>query len=344
VLLFAGSLVGGLAATGRLNHEGVANLPLLNLLFPAPPPPPPAGEGEPGTEPPAAGETAPATQHGEAGAPTDASHAGGETEPQDPEAPRRAKTGRSVTGADAPPAGEGQSGGGHGEPSAGDADAGKGGHDTKKETKPAATGGAKDDVHPAEQDFAAREHSLAEDRKNKYAPGGYFTFQGMPSGFTPEQLNEAWQRVRDAQGDLDRRRIALELREQELQDLADEVGRRQQDLARERTKIVELHRDLDQRIEKFQDQVKLVRNDEVAALKRNAQMLAAFEPSKTAELIQEQWKTEKGQDEVLKTLEFMDKERVNEIVAVLPNPMIQELLKKRLRVSKEATPAAPGKK
>ena len=31
--LFAGSLVGGLAATGRLNHEGTANIPVLSSFF-----------------------------------------------------------------------------------------------------------------------------------------------------------------------------------------------------------------------------------------------------------------------------------------------------------------------
>ena len=50
LLLFAGTLVGGLAATGRLNHDGVANIPGLNLLFPAPPDAPaePAKDGETG--------------------------------------------------------------------------------------------------------------------------------------------------------------------------------------------------------------------------------------------------------------------------------------------------------
>nr|MCU0867746.1 hypothetical protein [Planctomycetota bacterium] len=103
----------------------------------------------------------------------------------------------------------------------------------------------------------------------------------------------------------------------------------------------QMQRQLDAKIQKFQEQVKLVRNDEAAALKRNAQTMASFEPAKAAEIIEDMWKTEKGQDEVLKLFEFMDKDAVNGILAVLPGPMTQDLLKKRLRVSKE--PAATGK-
>ena len=33
--LFVGSLFGGLALTGRLNHEGTANIPVLGSFFPA---------------------------------------------------------------------------------------------------------------------------------------------------------------------------------------------------------------------------------------------------------------------------------------------------------------------
>ena len=187
------------------------------------------------------------------------------------------------------------------------------------------------------------EDALAGDKDNQYVPGGLFRFDGMPAGLTPEQINEAWQRVQGVLGEIERRKTALDLREQELQELADDISRRQHELGAERNKIDQRHRDLDARIQKFQEQVKLVRNDEVAALKRNAQTLASFEPSKAAELVTDQWKSERGQDEVLKTLEFMDRDAVNEILKELPNPMVQDLLKKRLRVSKESTPSTPGK-
>jgi hypothetical protein len=103
-------------------------------------------------------------------------------------------------------------------------------------------------------------------------------------------------------------------------------------------RLDEMQRAIDAKIAKFQEQVKLVRNDEVAALKRNAATLASFEPAKAAEIVQDQWKSEKGQDEVLRLFEFMDKDAVNEILKVLPVPMTQDVMKKRLRVSKEAAP------
>ena len=46
---------------------------------------------------------------------------------------------------------------------------------------------------------------------------------------------------------------------------------------------------------------------------------------------------------MLKLLEFMDKDAMNEILKALPTPMVQDLLKKRLRISKEAVPSSSGK-
>ena len=68
-VLFAGSLVGGLAATGRLNHEGTANIPVLNSFFPEPEK---AEEGEGGDA------TSEGTQAG-----ADAAAPGGETKAAD---------------------------------------------------------------------------------------------------------------------------------------------------------------------------------------------------------------------------------------------------------------------
>jgi len=346
--LFAGALMGGLWFTGRLDHEGTANLPLLNLLFPAPE----AGAGgkdETGkaeVHPAPAGETADAAHQGEPGKPQDAGHEAGAEGPQGPEAPRRSKIGKSVVEPEKPPAS-----GGHGAPPAGEAEHGtepKVEHgDPKGEAtpgKPGAESGKPAGQNAAALDFTERERVLAEDKKNKYAPGGFFVFEGMPAGLTPEQINDAWQRVQGVLADLDRRKTVLDVREQDLQERLDDIARRQRDLGRERESLNLAGRELDAKIAKFQDQVKLVRNDEVAALRRNAETLANFERSKAAELVAEQWKTEKGQDEVLKTLEFMDKDAVNEIIEQLPKTTIEDVLKKRLRVSKEAVPPAGAKK
>jgi hypothetical protein len=348
-LLFAGSLVGGLAATGRLNHDGTANIPLLGSLFPAPPE---AAADEHGASHDGKGaEAVDAAHGGTAGTPSDASA------PQDPpqgegeaSGPIRTKTGRSVVNPE-PPAAD-PHGGGHGEEAAGghdghDAGGDKDGHGeaphgaTAGHTAPppAAPGGEA----AVSGDMQRLEQELAADHHTKYAPGGYFRFDGMPSGLSPEQLNEAWLRVQGVMTDIERRKIALDLREQELQELADDISRRQTELGAERTKIDQRHRELDARIQKFQEQVKLVKNDEVASLKRNAQTLAAFESSKAAEILQDQWKTEQGQDEILKVLEFMEKDKVNEILAGLPNALVQDVLKKRMSVSKESAASTKGR-
>ncbi|HEX6811797.1 MAG TPA: hypothetical protein VF384_09270 [Planctomycetota bacterium] len=288
VVLFAASLIGGLAATGRLNHAGTANIPLLARLFPAP-----ASHG------PAAplGETVAAGHRGEPGFAEDASQS---RPTQDPAAPRRQKTGRSVVNPETP------------------RDAARA--DTAQSPPPPAP-------EPGDQDAAQQDLELA----------------GKLASLTPEQINEAWQRVQTVLEELERRKGALDLREQELQELADDVGRRQKELAHERTRIADEHLRLDARIKQFEDQIKLVRNDEASALKRNAVTLSELEPNKAAELITEQWKTDRGQTEVLKLLEFIDEDALAGILELLPTSMVQDLMSKRLRVGKEAVPSRSRK-
>lgn len=339
-VLFAAALAGALAATGRLNHEGVANLPVLNRMFP-----PPAaradGEGD---------ATAPAT----AGAPRDADSGAAAGAAADAAGRERLRRGRSVFAEGGGPGGDarpGRSGDRSGDQGGGQTAAQQdtGAARTPTETPgdaPAAAqapaaGERAPPVHAAERDLLELEQGLARDRTGRYAPGGYFRFEGMPAGLSAAQLNEAWQRVQQERERLERRSQALDLREQELRTLAEDVARRQTELGRERIALEGWQARLDERIEQFREQVKLVRTDEVAGLKRNAQTLASFEPEKAAELIAEQWKLEAGQEEILKTLEFMDREALNAILAVLPNAMIREVLTRRLAVSREPVPASP---
>jgi hypothetical protein len=165
----------------------------------------------------------------------------------------------------------------------------------------------------------------------------------MPAGVTPEQLNEAWQRVQQQISELDKRKSVLDQREQQVQTLEQDVARRQTDLGSERTRLQNLQQAIEARIEQFHQQVKMVRLDEVAALKRNAQTLATIEVSKAAELVKEQWRTEAGQDLILKTLEVMDKDAANTILGALAdNALLREILDRRLRIVREAA-AGPGK-
>ncbi len=338
VLLFVGSVVGGLAATGRLDHEGVANIPLLNRLFPAPPPAPADG-GRDVVDARGAADAAAAIEDaahaGPAGASADAADAGLQGEGK----PHRRKVGRSLF-EETPPEAGGQGG----------EQAKAEGADQAKEGRPEAGAGeapvaadAQPAKHPAERDFDAADAARAADRRNTYVPGGLFTFEGLPAGLTPEQINEAWRRVESVVAELDRRRTALDLREQELKELGDDIARRQRDLSRERTEVENLHRQLDRRIEKFQEQVKLVRSDEVAALKKNAAALANFEPTVAAQIVEDQWKTDAGQTEILKLLEFMQKDKLDEVLKALPTALAWDVMQKRVRVSKEAAPSAPGR-
>lgn len=330
LFLFAGSVVGGLAATGRLNHGGTANIPVLNSFFPAPP----AADADAHAE---SGGAKDATMRGEGGTAADASHG---QEPQDPAntRPNQKKVGRSLFEPEPAP-----KGGGHGEaaPAEGHnttADPAAQGHDSAPKGLP-----VEQPQQAPQRDFDALANSLAGDRLSKYSPGSFFTFDGMPSGLTPEQINEAWRRVEATMTELERRRTALDLREQELQELTDDIGRRQRELSRERTAVEDLHRLLDRRIERFQQQVKLVRNDEIAALRKNAASMAAWEPAKAAQILQEQWKTDAGQTELLKVLEFMDKDKLDEILGQLPSALAWDVLQKRMRVAKEAPASAPGR-
>ena len=379
VVLFVGSLLGGLAATGRLNHDGTANIPVLNSFFPAPPPPAEGEKGKDGKDKdgkaadgkaePADGahakdeaagpQDAHATPAGETGKAAPAEAAGGTkdehgADPQEPKGTVEKRVGKSVVNPEKP-AEAGGHGGGHGEPAAGGHGEPKGHGEAKGahgDTKAAhgAEPAGHGDPHAAphgetghgspEGDFNQLGTSLAKGN-NQYRPGALFRFDAMPANLTPEMINDAWQRVQGLMAEVDRRRTSLEQREKELQDLQNDVSRRQADLGALQAKLDEMQRAIDAKIQKFQDQVKLVRNDEVAALKRNAASMASFEPARAAEIVQDSWKTEKGQDEVLRLMEFMDKDAVNEILKTLPLPLAQDVMNKRLRVSKE--PPAAGK-
>ena len=272
---------------------------------------------------------------------------------QGPQKPSKRITGRSVVNPEEPKSDghggghggghgdDGHGGGGHGDDAHGGGGHGDDGH-AKESHAPAphgetahTQGGHKPSTHEskAEQDF----HKLeAAQGKTGYKPGAYFHFEGMPAGMTPEQINEAWQSVKGVLDTIEKRKVALDLREKELQELADDISRRQKDLGDEQLRIEQMQKALDAKIARFQNTVILVKDEEVQKLKENAETLASFESSKAAELVQQQWSSERGQEEILRLLKFMEKEAVNEILAQLPNPMVQDILEKRLQVSGEA--------
>lgn len=329
--LFAGSVAGMLAVTGRLNHEGTRNIPLIGSFFP---PPPEAAEGEAGAA--GHGDQQGAGDHGPAPVTSDpdpAAPAGqaGETETTP------LKRGRSLFQTEEKPA----AGGHGGDAPAADAKADVHGAADKPAAQGPATGAAGKAPTASEKDFQGLERRLA-DRNSQYSPGSYFRFDGLPAGISPERVNEVWQRAQQQLADLDQRKAVMDQREQDLSMLEQDIARRQTELGRERSRLETLQKDLDARIEQFARQVKLVRVDEVAGLKKNAETLASFEASKAAELVQEQWRTEAGQELILKTLDVMDKDALNAILAALPNGVVRDVLERRLRIVREQ-PQGSGK-
>ncbi len=349
--LFAGAMVGGLMATGRWNHEGVANIPVLNMLFPAPPAVD-ATDGHAAEDP----HAAPTDGAHEAGTTTNAHDAAADAhgapvdgaaqqEPQDPKRLPLPTPGKSVFQKE-----EKKGGGGHGE--AADAHGAEGGKDAHgadaghKADAAHAPAPAGETAHGSapERDFSHLQKQLKQEPGVRYEPGALFRFEGLPSGVTPDQLNAAWKRVQDGLVELERQKKALEIQDKELREFSEDVARRQTEVGKQRAEVEAMHRRLDERIEQFQDQIKLIRNDEVAGLKRNAQHLATFEPKKAVEIITDQWKTDAGQVEVLKLLEFMSKDDIDEIYAEMPTALVRDVMQKRLKVTKEPAPAANPKK
>lgn len=360
LVLFAGSLVGGLAATGRLNHEGTANIPVLNSFFPEPPKPTGAeGAGNAdadgavaGAHPAPAGETQVAEGAHASGDPVGVANASHDTQhPSDQNSP---SSSRSVVGpsflnpeavkADAHGGGHGGDAG-HGEDAGHGADASHGadaGHGADPRAADHGTaGGHTKGKTTAEHDFDKMENTLKSQGRISYSPGAFFTFEGMPAGMTPEQVNEAWQRVQGLMQTIEQRNTALDVREAEIRELGEDISKRWKDIGVERQRVEQMQRELTAKIAKFEQTVKLVSNDEVPKLKANAVTLASFERKKASELVQQQWDLQSGQDEILRVLEFMDKDAVNEILAELPNNVVQEILEKRMQISKEPKP--PGR-
>ena len=335
--LFVGSLVGGLAATGRLNHEGTANIPVLSTFFPEPEVDESAADGEGPAD-------ASAEDHG---GPAEASHgANDEVEPQGQEREVRKKTGRSVDNPEAPDSG---GHGGHGDSGHGDDAHGDGGHASSSQAKGGHPSGAKHRKGPHDQatkgpkndaarsDFAELE---AMQGRTGYRPGAMFHFEGMPSGVTPEQLNAAWASIQEERKQIEQRSQSLELRDQELKELAEDIHRRQTHLSKVQLDLEAMQKQIDDKIKFFENRVVWVKGAEAAKLKENGKTLESFESDKAAEIVQQQWSSERGQQEILRVLRHMNRDSVNAILAELPNPMVQDILKQRMLVLDE--PAAPA--
>lgn len=302
--LFAGTVVGVLAATGRLNHEGTRGIPVVEGLFAAPEEGPesdgmvPDGSVTSGVERPMLAREDPLELNTDPLFEKPLSQAVGHQrepenglesvrQPQDLELSQHPRDGETP-------------------------------EDTEHR-------------HEMENLFG----------QGQYRAGGYFRFQSVDSGISADEINEMWRRAREALVDAERRATVIDelesllaVREQDLHD-------REAALAAKMKQIEDQQRTLDDRITQFHDDVNMVRNSELEPLKSVGGILASMEPETAGLVIQEWWKTDEGQDRAVKVLSVMGSDEANAIIGALPIQQVRDFLEKRLRLTREKQGGGP---
>ncbi len=298
--LFSATVVGLLAATGRLNHEGTKDIPIIGGFFPEP-------ADEPGGEDPDQadrsqdkGQTAPLLQREKPmGVNTDLLFERPKSQPVGSSQELEDETGIEL-----------QEPGISQHPRDGE---------TPEDTR---------HRHDMEELFG----------QGQYRAGGYFRFQAVAAGIGADEINDMWRRAKAALKETEQRQSALDGQEKLLAVREQDLHDREETLAKKMKEIEAEQRKLDERIVQFHNDVKMVRNNEVEPLKSVASILASMEPETAALVVQDWWKTEESQDRALKILSVMDSEAQNAILAALPLPQIRDFLEKRLRLSREKSP------
>lgn len=358
VVLFLGTVLGLLAAQGRLNHAGTRGIPILESFFPAPPEPADK-KGKDGKEGKEAADGHEAKDgHGEAAGgehpPADAHAAPQQSDALGREKPLPYRVGTSVLKPEEAAKGGGHGGGhggeakkdGHGADAGhGDAkDAGHGdaGHADAAHADAGHGAAAQGDGHgPAKPDgeskgtpeWRAKTHALF--GQGQYQPGKLWSFPQIESDLGADELNEILRRARLADGEIEREkarlareRTELEARERDVADRQEAVMKAMADVLNERAK-------LQAEINEFHNTVLLIGKDEVSSLQTVAQTLAKVEPKSAASVIKDWWKTEAGQTQALKIWTVMDPDAATAILAELDVDMIRQVLEKRLKVARE---------
>ena len=171
--------------------------------------------------------------------------------------------------------------------------------------------------------------------------GRLFGFPPVESRVTADEINEAWRLAKLALADAKRRATVLDEMESLLavreQDLHDREGA----LATKMKEIEGQQRMLDTRITQFHQDVNMIRDSELANLKSVGESLASLEPETAGLLIQDWWKTDDGQGRAVKVLAVMDKDAANAIIAALPIQQVKALLEQRLKLSREKPGGGP---
>jgi len=342
--LFVGTVLGLLAAQGRLNHAGTRGIPLLSALFPAPP-----TAAESAAQGGAAAPAPAAAPHDEPAGPA---AAGKRSDGLGKEEPLPYRQGQSLFKGEAPP-----TGGDHAAapPAAGDHPNGNapGGapadHRVEgggKETEPA---GTEDHAAAAAagHDTPQRREGSAEWRakvdsvlgQGQYHPGRLWSFPQIETGIGVDELNQILLRARQQQVDLERDRAAVQKQQAELEARERDVADRQDAVLEKLREIEQLRANLQSEIDEFHNTVLLIRQDEVAGLQSVAKTLAAVEPKSAAAIIKKWWETDEGQTRALKIWTVMEPDPAHAILDQLDVELIRQVLEKRLKVAREQAKA-----
>lgn len=348
VTLFLGTVIGLLAAQGRLNHAGTRGIPVLSSFFASPPPGSAAdGKGDDHHGPggaasvPAAPQVEPAPAAG--ARPTDApaqrSQGLGREEPMPYRQAAPLFKGPAPTGGgaqDGPAAGRGEpvakehTGDGapansdHGAVIAADQEAGHGKAATAAQPE-------------VSSEWKAKVESVL--GQGQYRPGRLWSFPQIETGIGVDELNQILLRARQQQVDLDRDRAAVQKQQAELEARERDVTDRQDAVLEKLRDVEQLRAKLQAEIDEFHNTVLLIRQDEVSGLQSVAKTLAAVEPKSAAAVIKKWWETDEGQTRALKIWTVMEPDPANAILAELDVEMIRQVLEKRLKVAREQSKA-----
>ena len=351
--LFSATVVGLLAAQGRLNHAGTKGIPVLNSFFPEPPPAEETdGEKKDGEGDAAHGD---ATKdgaksegsHGKAPAP----HAGGADGHGDtghatkgPAAPGHADKGSHGQGAHPKPIVEyvegrsikeppAEAGGGHGEAP----DAGHG--DAHKATDVVTTPKLPDDADPEKiqqerhkREFTRTMERLVRSDEGYNGPGDLFDLKKISANFSVEEVNDIIGRAKKVEQELELKRAELANRERSLETRERDIADRQDRVSKLLSKVDAERAKVEKTIEDFNRRVLELRSDEESSLKEAADTIGSLDAEAAKKLILDYWRTPEGQNRAIKILAVMEKSKVDEILATMETTAMREVLEKRMTV------------
>ena len=304
--LFSATLVGLLAAQGRLDYAGTRGIPVLSLFFAEPAPAPaPAGEAT--------------GAHKDPGPGADKDHEAGTLAEREKPLPFR--KGQSILN---PPKADD---GGHGAAKPAD---------EHQETPAAHAGEDAGKTHAAREKPSDWEHKVDDLLgQGQYRKGRLFNFPRFDAAMTVDELNATLGRVKELQAALDRDQKSFEKRKGELDAREADVRDRQKAVADKMAEVLQERAKLEREVEEFHRTVLLIRQDEERGLKEVARTVASLQPSQASSLILQMWQTQEGQVKAMKVLSVMDPEAADAIVGEFQVKQIQEFVEKRLKVVRE---------